>query len=129
MYNSDTPNGVVYWYVGFIVLTLILYPLLKNNGKYFFKALNDKTIHFSLLFTKGLTLDSDSIRKVYIFTLLGTLYEYKVISDADEIIIKKELIKKEDIKRFAVSNDITLIEAEIYHGGEQTILHQSSKTI
>ncbi|PCJ01510.1 MAG: hypothetical protein COB15_00905 [Flavobacteriales bacterium] len=129
LYNGDKSNDVVYWYLGFIVLTIILYPLLKNNGKYVFKTLNDETIHFSLLFTKGLTLNSDTIKEVYIFTLLGSLYEYKIISNTDEIIIKKELIKKEDIKRFAVSNDITLIEAEIYHGGEQTILHQSSNII
>jgi hypothetical protein len=53
LYNGDTPNGVVYWYVGFIVLTLILYPLLKNNGKYIFRKMDNKTIHFSLLFSKG----------------------------------------------------------------------------
>lgn len=128
LYNGQQFNFVVgYWYLGFIILTIILYPLIRKNGEYVFKSLNDKTIDFSLLFTKGLTLDSNNIKKIYIMNLLGFLYEYKIVSEDDEIIIKKELIKIEDIKRFAVNNDITLIEEEIYHGGEQIILHETRK--
>jgi hypothetical protein len=88
-----------------------------------------KLFTFHYCFLKGAVLDSQNIKMIYIFYNLGFLYEYKIVANSDEIIIKKELIKVQDIKEFAIKNDITLIEEEIYHGGGQTILHQSNKTI
>ena len=33
LYKGDEPNDVIYWYIGFISLTIILYPILKKDAK------------------------------------------------------------------------------------------------
>ena len=98
-------------------------------GKYHFKQFTEDTIIFKTGFTgRKLRVNSKFIDGIYVHRIHGKLHQYKIMTRIKQFSIPKENLELDNIKAFAIKNDITLIEEEIYHGGKQIILHQSSKT-
>ncbi len=99
-------------------------------GKYNFKELTEDTIIFTTGFTgRKLRVGSKFIEEIYVHRIQGKLHQYIIVTIIKQFSIPNESLELGGIKAFAIKNDITLIEEEIYHGGEQVVLNQSSKTV
>ncbi len=109
-----------------IIGLIVIAGIVARYNHSQFIGISDDEIEFSWKF-RVVGFNRDSIDEIFISKIEGKLLGFYIISNNRQFNIKSKEISEQEMKNFAIRNNITIKCEEGYHGGGVFLIYKSKE--